>query len=231
MNASALLSAWEKASVQVPALRAATLLSAFDGVDAATLDIGRREHEALRLCARVAGSVLDAQAFCAQCGERMDIALPVEAFDAAPDTCDEIESAGWRIGLRVPHTLDVQHALACADSDAALFARCVRFARYEGREAAAHDIPDALRERCEAQLERLAPLASAVLAVQCPACGHAAPVAFDAGAFAVERIGHWAEDELDSVVRLCSVFAWSEAQVLTMSPWRRQFYLDRAEAR
>jgi hypothetical protein len=233
MNASALLCAWETAAAQPPGQRAIALLAALHEADAASLDIGQRERDALRLCAAIAGSTLDAEACCAQCGERMDIALPMTALDAAPDTRDEIEHDGWRIGLRVPHARDVAFALDCAgseDSEAALFARCVTFAERDGHAVAAREIPPALRERCEAQLDRLAPLANLALAVQCPACGHADTLAFDAGEFAVERIGHWAEDELDVVARLCTLYAWSEAQVLAMSNWRRQFYLDRAEA-
>ncbi|KXU84623.1 hypothetical protein CR51_41480 [Caballeronia megalochromosomata] len=231
MNASILLSAWETASAQLPGLRAGALVAALHDADAAAFDIGMREREALRVCAAIAGDMLDAEACCARCGERMDIALPLAALDATPDTRDEIEHDGWRIGLRVPHAQDVTFALESEDSETALFARCVRFASQNGCAMSPDAIPPALRERCEAQLDRLAPLANLALAVACPECGHADTVAFDAGEFAVERIGHWAEDELEAVARLCTLYPWSEAQVLAMSPWRRQFYLVRAEAR
>jgi hypothetical protein len=235
MNGSALLCAWETASVQPRGTRAAALLRALNDADAVGLDIGRREREALRVCASIAGAVFDAEACCGQCGERMDITLPMNALDADPDSCDEIVHDGWRIGLCVPTTQQVMAALhddpGDDDGQTALFARCVRFAEREGQSVCARDIPPALRERCEAQLDRLAPLANLALAVHCPACGCSDMLPFDAGEFAIERIGYWAEDELDMVARLCMLYPWSEAQVLAMTPWRRQFYFDRAEER
>lgn len=234
MDLDTLMSTWEAALAQPVATRTATLVAVLrEGADdPLALDVGTREHDALRLAARVAGAALDAETICAQCGERMEICVPLAALQFVPTGIAEVRDGAWQIGLRVPDTRDVLAALdfpAGEASEAALFSRCVTSARYNGEARTATDLPAALRAQCEARLDALAPLANLTLDLVCPACGAADAVPLDAGAFVFERMRHWVEDQLDDIARLCRAYGWREADVLAMSAWRRSFYLARAE--
>lgn len=229
MNAIALISAWEAALTRPLALRTATLLEAAGHAPSGSLDVGRREREALRIHTIIAGDVLDGETTCARCDERMDIAMTAAALDIEPACDHEVACDDWCVVLRVPDTHDVLFALAQDDSEAALFARCVTRAERGGSPVQAADLPAAVRERCDECLDRLAPLANLTLDLRCPACGHADAVPIDIGGFVFERMAHWVEEQLDIVARLCRTYAWSEEHVLAMSPWRRRFYLARAE--
>ncbi|MEM5317143.1 hypothetical protein [Paraburkholderia sp. JHI869] len=235
MDLDTLISTWEAALAQPAATRTATLVAVLrEGAgDPLALDVGTREHDALRLAACIVGDALDAQTACVHCGERMEIRVPLAALERVPVDTAEVRDGVWQVGLRVPDTHDVLAALdfpAGEASEAALFSRCVRSAQCNSEARTANDLPAALRAQCEARLDALAPLANLTLDLVCPTCGAEDAVPLDAGAFVFERMRHWVEDQLDDVARLCRAYGWREADVLAMSAWRRRFYLARAEA-
>jgi len=229
MDASTLISAWELALAYAPAARMAAVVTAGGNTSAWSIDIDQREREALRLHRAIAGDTLDAQASCAHCGERMDIGLPLSMLnaEAASDPC--VEHGDWRIALRVPSTQDVCEALAQSDSETALFRACITAAHQAGEARSPDELPGDVRRLCEERLDQLAPLANLALALRCPACGHMDTLPLDIGAYVFERLGYWAEDQLEEVAQLCRAYGWEERHVLAMSPWRRRFYLERAE--
>jgi hypothetical protein len=230
MDALALLAAWEHSLTQPLPLRAATAFALGVGdEEPGRVDIDCRERAAIRLHTLIAGDMLEATSTCSRCDERMDIAIPAATFEIESPAAREVQCDGWQITLRVPDSQDILFALKQDDSEAALFARCIVQAQQHSLAVQPDDLPATVRERCEEQLDRLAPLANLTLLLRCPACGEADEVPFDASAFVLDRLGFWVEDRLDEVVRLCRAFAWREEDVLAMSPWRRRFYLARAE--
>lgn len=234
MDLDTLMSTWEAALAQGAATRTATLVAVLhdDACDPLALDLDERERDALRLMSRVTGDTFDGETSCLRCGERMEISVPLAALQLARADTTELHDDAWQVGLRVPDSHDVLDALDCTSdeaAEAALFERCITHARYNGEARAASELPAALRVRCEAQLDALAPLANLTLDLTCPACGAADAVPLDAGAFVFERMRHWVEDQLDDIARLCRAYGWREADVLAMSAWRRRFYLARAE--
>lgn len=229
MDTNALIGAWELALTRPVAARMAQVLDVVGhAAPTASLDLHEREREALRLHAAIAGDLFDAEATCAYCGERLEFGIPLAALDAAPDGAHRLDHEGWQIVLRVPRTDDVCRALEDSDSDAALFRACVASARHDGETRKAEEIPADVRTLCEARLDEIAPLANLAVACRCPACGAADSLPLDVGAYVFERLGHWVEDQLDEVARLCRAYAWDEGRVLAMSAWRRRFYLERA---
>ncbi len=51
-------------------------------------------------------------------------------------------------------------------------------------------------------------------------------VAFDIVSFLWNELNAWAIRTLREVHILASAYGWSETDILAMSPWRRQFYLE-----
>ncbi len=88
-------------------------------------------------------------------------------------------------------------------------------------------------EEVEAAGERLAaadPLAEVRLDFKCPACGETFAESLDLATFLWSELEARAERLLLDVHLLAREYGWSEAEVLALSPVRRNFYLEMVEA-
>ena len=61
--------------------------------------------------------------------------------------------------------------------------------------------------------------------LNCLECGYEWQASLDIGPFFCNEIHSWAERTLRDIHTLASTYGWCEMDILTMSPWRRQFYL------
>jgi hypothetical protein len=69
------------------------------------------------------------------------------------------------------------------------------------------------------------PQANVQLAITCPVCSKHWQAGFDIVSFFWNEIDAWAHRLLQEVHTLASAYGWREADILAMSPWRRQCYL------
>jgi len=65
------------------------------------------------------------------------------------------------------------------------------------------------------------------LALTCPACEQDWQVVFDIASYLWSEIQTWALRILHEVHILASAYGWREADILALSPLRRQLYLER----
>ena len=72
------------------------------------------------------------------------------------------------------------------------------------------------------------PQASVDLSFSCPACGHRFDAAFDIASFLLAELHGWAQRMIADIASLARAFGWREADVLALSPIRRQLYLELA---
>jgi hypothetical protein len=82
----------------------------------------------------------------------------------------------------------------------------------------------------DAIVERMAEAdtgADVELALSCPSCRHQWHATFDIVSFFWSEITAWVYRILREVHTLSLAYGWREADILAMSPWRRQFYLER----
>jgi hypothetical protein len=77
-----------------------------------------------------------------------------------------------------------------------------------------------------ARMAECDPRAEALLALRCPVCGHTWQTIFDIVTFLWHEISTSAKRLLMEVHALASAYKWSEADILSISPARRQFYLN-----
>jgi len=73
------------------------------------------------------------------------------------------------------------------------------------------------------------PQADVQLALACPQCQHAWEASFDIVSYFWSEIQAWAGRILREVHSLASAYGWREAEILALSPWRRQAYLELIE--
>jgi len=72
------------------------------------------------------------------------------------------------------------------------------------------------------------PQAEVHLALSCPACAHQWQSLFDIVSFFWGELEAWARRLLYDVHTLASAYGWCEADILAMSAWRREQYLNMA---
>ncbi len=82
----------------------------------------------------------------------------------------------------------------------------------------------------EAAMERADPRSAIELALACPACGAQWSTPFDIASFLGGEISIAAERLARDVHDLARAYGWREADIVAMSPWRRQLYLDLVNA-
>lgn len=202
----------------------------------AALPIGRRDRRLLALREWVFGRRLTCVAHCPACGERLEASFTVEDVrteaapppNEAPETELHLEAGGYEVTFRLPDSNDLA-ALQESDQAAArsrLLKRCVLSARRGGRKRAATQLPAEVRDaivRCMAEAD---PQADVQTALSCPACDHSWQSTFDIVSFFWTEIEAWGLRVLRDVHRLATAYGWRESDILALSPWRRQLYLE-----
>jgi hypothetical protein len=108
-----------------------------------------------------------------------------------------------------------------------LLDRCLLSAKNpEGEAVAVQDLPPAALQAVAERMAAADPQGDVQLALQCPACGHAWPAAFDIVSFFWTEVDAWARVLLREIHVLASAYGWREADILALSPWRRRSYLE-----
>lgn len=235
-----LLSVWERGLGACPFERALALLSAASPESSAAsvtrVSIGCRDARLLRLREWAFGSELLIVAACPRCHGSIETTLAVADLRTPAETTDGAESSSltmgdYRILFRAPNSEDLR---ACVGLDLAasrrtLLARSVLDARRGGETISAGELPGAV---IESLIKRIAEIdrAEIGIALICPDCQYRWNELFDIVSFFWTEIDAWARRLLREVHVLASAYGWSERDILSLSPTRRQIYLALAEA-
>jgi hypothetical protein len=240
LSAHDVVGIWEAGENQHPLEQALTILSSAlpeVGRDQlARLTLGQRDRWLLDLREKMYGSVLRMFAICPGCAQHLELRIPMAELKkgwepvAIPESPTiELEVGSIEVTFRLPNTLDLASAAAGEDVEtgrAIILKRCVEKATDNGVPIAVEDLPaeviEAMGKRaveCDAQAETF-------LDTECPICGHRWQPAFDIGAFFWKEIAAHAKRLLREVHTLAAAYKWREAEILSMNPNRRQYYLD-----
>jgi hypothetical protein len=169
---------------------------------------------------------------CPACGARVEFVAPVAGLriDPGPGVELELEADGYHLRLRPPTSDDLLALAAAPDAGAAealLLARCVAAER-DGAVELADQLPESVREAAVAALAEADPAADLRFDVTCPTCDHGWEPPFDPAAYLWAEVERWALRALRDVHDLARAYGWREADVLALSPLRRQLYLEMA---
>jgi hypothetical protein len=198
----------------------------------ARLSIGNRDARLLILREQIFGSRLNSLVNCPCCNEALEVGLDVSDI-SAESACEGgamvLSVADYEVSFRVPNTLDLLAVGESRDVTLArqlLFQRCVLTARHKGENCPADLLPSEIIDGVTTQMSRADPQADVQLALSCPQCSHEWRAVFDIVSFLWAEISAWASRILREVHLLASAYGWREADILAMSPRRRQCYLD-----
>lgn len=233
-----LLQVWERGGDPSAAARGLLLLGCCcddeGSVDAlAALPLGRRDARLLELRERLFGAAIDAVASCPQCAATVeatfrcdDLLLPEPGAAAATL---EHAAHGIRVQFRLPDSRDLLALENCGDAEAArglLLERCVLGAQRGDESRAPRSLPRELQTELAQAMAQADPQVDLQLAFRCPDCEHEWQPLFDVARFLWQELHAWALHMLREVDTLAATYHWAEADILAMSPRRRQAYLE-----
>jgi hypothetical protein len=207
------------------------------------LSVGDRETLLLHVRRLTFGDRMDCVLLCPGCGERMDFQLQIQSLLARTDASqsahyfeETVEAAGepLRVRFRVPCGADLEDVLrapgrAVGDAVNAILARCVEWVQHSDAVRTAIPMdqwPAGLAARISERMSELDPQAETTLRLICPACQHAFAAFFDIGDYFFRELKSREHRRYREVHQLALAYHWSEADILSMSPRKRQLYLD-----
>lgn len=232
LTAQELLDAWERGLGEPPVRRALALLAPAcpetPPEELARESVGRRDGRLLTLRERTFGPHLVSLAACPACGERLETTFDVADIRVeAPESPEEplsLSAAGHDLRFRLPNSLDLEALIPGQDARRLLLGRCLLAA--PGEEVAVEELPEAVLQAVADRMAAADPQGDVQLALQCPACGHAWPAAFDIVSFFWTEVDAWARVLLHEIHTLAAAYGWRETDILALTPWRRRSYLE-----
>ncbi|MGW2723419.1 hypothetical protein [Streptomyces sp. NPDC001492] len=223
------LDVWESGLAGPPAARSLLLasLAAPSGQSVAGLPLSALNSLLVELRRGAFGDALPCTADCPECGESLDVIVaaselsPAGAGTAVAATAT-VMSYGRTVTYRALTGQDV-HAVdpAAPRARQTLLRRCVL--RVDPPD---DDVPDEVLEDVALRLADLDPGADAVLTLNCPQCKNHWEAALDLAEHLWTDVCAYAHRLLHEVHTLARAYGWTEADVLAISPTRRQFYLE-----
>ena len=234
LTAAELLSLWERGLAQPPARRGVLLLgAASDLADAKRLSIGQRDARLLELRERLFGSEMTGLAACPACAEKVELQFQVSDIRAteSAETPDRlvVNLDGVETEFRLPNSIDLDRLDATADLAAnrrLLLESCLLSARRDGQNVDASELPETVVVAVAQRMAGADPQGDVRLELRCPRCAHEWQAPLDIVTFLWAELHAWALRLLREVHALASAYGWREADILALSPWRRQAYLD-----
>lgn len=221
LSASEILDVWERGRSTTLPERALDLLVAggYSG-QADSLAVGDRDALLLGLRERTFGAAISAVASCPSCGELLEVELAAADLrgDAAYGDLLELATERGPVRFRLPTAGDLVAVAEAADVEEGrriLLERCVN-----GELAPEHE------EAVVARMAEADPGAWMELALECPGCGHAWTAPFDIVSFLWTELDSCARRLVADVHTLASAYGWREADVLALTPARRDAYLE-----
>jgi len=135
----------------------------------------------------------------------------------------------YEIRFRLPRTEDLSAIAGLPDANSArqvLLRRCLLSACRGDSEIPVDSLPQHILSAVATRMSDVDPQANVQLAVSCPSCAHKWQATFDIVSFFWLELDAWAQRLVREVHTLAATYGWREADIVAMSPRRRQTYLE-----
>lgn len=237
LSAADLLSVWERGMGQ-PVVRQGLLLLAASfpetpPEDLAQLSLGQRNSRLLSLREQVFGPKLISVSACPSCNHELQLTFTAaEVRTRVGEVTNEILTIAaddYEVRFRLPDSNDllaISGHQDIATGRSLLLTRCLLAARRHGVDQQVEQLPQNIVDAVMKRMAQADPQADVQLKLDCPECGQTWSVAFDIVSYFWSEIHSWAQRTLHDVHLLASAYGWRESDILTISPQRRQCYLD-----
>jgi hypothetical protein len=204
-----------------------------------SLTAGDREALLLHLRRLTLGDRLQGVLACPDpsCGRKMDLELKVGELLLAPyaerrehyEVAIAGERSAYQVRFRLPTGADLEATSAVAATDPR---RAANQVLHRSVEAVRRDdgqpvdgLPPAVVAALPARMSELDPQAELNLTLSCPECGLAFSALFDTASYFFQELASGVERLYRDVHLLAFHYHWSEAEIMRMTPRKRQRYL------
>lgn len=203
-------------------------------VDLDLQPLGQRDRLLIQLREATFGTRLELKADCPRCGDMLELEIDTEDLivpDPSPRAAARLrrfDIGGRRLRLRPLNGADVAAALQASTWEASrdvILHRCCSD-RDTGLAVDPASFIEDDKTAIARRLERLDPQADLTLDVVCFACGEGWRPLFDVAEVFWREIRTRAGLIFGDVHDLARAFHWTEAEILALSPTRRQTYLS-----
>lgn len=233
-----ILRAWENGrnrhSVDKALLLLALACPDYSTTALSNLTVGQRNALLLNLRQKTLGTRADCFAQCPRCEAPLEFTIDMETFyaDTRETTLASMNTLNvddYQICFRLPTSIDLAALVGCCDlaqGSQLLITRCVVRSERAGYTLAITDLPaQVIAALAQAMLD-LEPQAEMEIQLECAECEHCWMALFDIVSFFWTELEVQAKRVLREVSILAHAYGWSEAEILTLSTARRQFYLE-----
>lgn len=237
LSAEQMLRVWEAGLDRSPLTRAVEMLRVAEVTeDPAGLSLGARDLHLLELREQIFGPEIHGAGNCPQCGEPVEMNFSVtDILLPLPSSSNDLRvSVGdFDVQFRLPTSadlLDCQVALSARNAEDEnsewLLERCISHATCDGQVIGSAELPESVRQAINEAMAVADPQSEIELALDCGACGNHWLELFDIESFFWSEIQRWAARTLRDVHLLASAYGWTEKNILQLSPFRRNSYLE-----
>jgi hypothetical protein len=237
LSASEQLDIWEAGLARSPAEWSLLLLArAYPEMEIeslAGLCIGRRDALLISLREQLFGSNLACVATCKGCGEELELDLHSRDIIVRDDVDlsgpFSLSTEGFEIDFRLPNSYDLLALGGDNNISSArhiLMERCVLSACKDGHMIGMQDLPTSVGNALSERMSRIDSQADIRLEMNCPACGKSWLEIFDIVSFLWREFSSSVQRIFRDVATLAKFFGWNEKDILAMSEYRRQIYLE-----
>jgi hypothetical protein len=199
----------------------------------ALLNIGQRDARLLALRELIFGPTVISLTRCPQCGERLEQTFAIEDVRVPKaKECSSslsVEADGYVVQFRLPNSQDLAAIIHSADVSEArerLVEQCILAVSYVSEQDPMGSMPESAIQAIAERMAQVDPQGDIQLVLSCPSCSREWEESFDILSFLWSELTAWSIRMLDQVHRLASAYGWREADILAMSPWRREIYLS-----
>lgn len=234
-----ILAVWESAHRYHPVDQAlALLMTAEPGHsrdELASLPLGRRDARLLALRLATFGDALNSRATCPQCNAAVEFEIACSALRSPDAEINErtLNADGYQLRMRPLTSFDLAAAAGAADVAEArrvLLQRCVVEAHCNDALVNADELPQAIHAAVAQAALEIDPQAELLFELACPACDHRWQATLDIAHILWKEVNARAQRLLMEVHLLARAYGWREADILVMSPARRNAYLQQVAA-
>jgi hypothetical protein len=244
-SASDLLKIWEVGTGRTPIDHALIILQvAFPHVplhDLAQLTVSQRDAYLLHLRKLTFGSQLPGLVDCPVCHEHLELGFDARNLQISSTALPDLETTeseqteitftqrGYRITFRLPTSADLTafiHPVDMVQAHQTLAEACIISIQQDGNTIPIQVLPSDILLAFIKHLDDADPFANPKLSAICPACNHSWSIIFDIVSYFWNEICAWAARLMAEIHILASVYGWHEKDILAMSAWRRQRYLE-----
>lgn len=197
-----------------------------------SMPIGDRDARLLNLRERLFGSTLRNAGVCPECNLKIEWEVALNILKLQPIQTDNlfqpilVKFNGGQVTFRRLNSLDLLDLSTYSDREKGINTLIRKCIIQSDIDISTEQIPKNLKDSIIQKMEEADPQADIRMEVSCPDCFHQWSMTFDILEYLWVEINDWARRMIRDIGLLARYFGWSEKEILELSGFRRQLYLN-----